>query len=101
MKLTIPLLSHSTKLKNIKPYISHSRFFKDEEGYKDSERLIAGVYFNYKAIGIQGEYIMSKNDPMVGGGANGLAQGSSNDWDKLFYLSIDIISKSCVNYCPK
>jgi hypothetical protein len=30
---------------------------------------------------------MSKNDPMVGG-ANGLAQGSSNDWDKLFYLSI-------------
>ncbi|EPH2030379.1 hypothetical protein PI430_003710, partial [Acinetobacter baumannii] len=42
----------------------------------------------YKAIGIQGEYIMSKNDPMVGGGANGLAQGSSNDWDKLFYLSI-------------
>ena len=76
------------KIENIKPYISHSRFFKDEEGYKDSERLIAGVYFNYKAIGIQGEYIMSKNDPMVGGGANGLAQGSSNDWDKLFYLSI-------------
>lgn len=76
------------QLTNIKPYISHSRFFKDEKGYKDSERLIAGVYFNYKAIGIQGEYIMSKNDPMVGGGANGLAQGSSNDWDKLFYLSI-------------
>ncbi|MBJ8431696.1 hypothetical protein I6M65_15110 [Acinetobacter pittii] len=76
------------KLENIKPYISHSRFFKDENGYKDSERLIAGVYFNYKAIGIQGEYIMSKNDPMVGGGADGLAQGSSNDWDKLFYLSI-------------
>ncbi|HCU39672.1 MAG TPA: hypothetical protein DF293_04720, partial [Acinetobacter nosocomialis] len=76
------------QLTNIKPYISHSRFFKDEDGYKDSERLIAGVYFNYKAIGIQGEYIMSKNDPMVGGGANGLAQGSSNDWDKLFYLSI-------------
>lgn len=76
------------QLTNIKSYISHSRFFKDEEGYKDSERLIAGVYFNYKAIGIQGEYIMSKNDPMVGGGANGLAQGSSNDWDKMFYLSI-------------
>lgn len=76
------------QIENIKSYISHSRFFKDEDGYKDSERLIAGVYFNYKAIGIQGEYIMSKNDPMVGGGADGLAQGSSNDWDKLFYLSI-------------
>lgn len=88
MKLTIPLLSHSTKLKILSPISLIAAFFKDEDGYKDSERLIAGVYFNYKAIGIQGEYIMSKNDPMVGGGANGLAQGSSNDWDKLFYLSI-------------
>jgi hypothetical protein len=46
------------------------------------------VYFNYKAIGIQGEYIWSRNDPMTGGGANGLAQGESNQWNKLFYLSL-------------
>ena len=76
------------QLENIKPYLSHSRFFKDEAGYKDSERLIAGVYFNYKAIGIQGEYILSKNDPMVGSSADGLAQGVSNEWDKMFYLSL-------------
>lgn len=81
------MLSHSIRLKTLN-LISPIVAFKDEDGYKDSERLIAGVYFNYKAIGIQGEYIMSKNDPMVGGSANGLAQGSSNDWDKLFYLSI-------------
>ena len=76
------------KLENIKPYISYSQFFKDEAGYKDSERINAGMYFNYKDIGIQGEYIWSKNDPMTGGSSNGLAKGDSNRWDQLFYLSI-------------
>jgi hypothetical protein len=76
------------QLENIKPYLSYSRFFKDQKGYQDSDRLIAGVYFNYKAVGIQGEYIWSRNDPMTGGSANGLAQGDSNQWNKLFYLSL-------------
>ncbi|WP_151982079.1 porin [Acinetobacter guerrae] len=77
-------------LENIKPYLSHSRFFKDESGYKDSERLIGGVGFNYKAIGVQAEYIMSRNDPMNGGDAESLAQGnqSQNGWDKMFYLAV-------------
>ncbi|MCU4490508.1 hypothetical protein KTI26_15255 [Acinetobacter ursingii] len=44
--------------------------------------------FNYKKVGIQGEYILSRNDPMTGSGADGLAQGDSNQWNKLFYLSI-------------
>ncbi|OTG81055.1 porin [Acinetobacter sp. ANC 4648] len=76
------------KLENIKPYISYSQFLKDESNFKDSERLMAGVYFNYKAIGVQGEYIWSKNDPMTGSGSNGLAQGDSNRWNQLFYLSL-------------
>ncbi|ENU58059.1 hypothetical protein L291_0814 [Acinetobacter guillouiae MSP4-18] len=76
------------QLENIKPYLSYSRFFKDQKDYQDSDRLIAGVYFNYKAVGIQGEYIWSRNDPMTGGSANGLAQGDSNQWNKLFYLSL-------------
>ncbi|OTG63457.1 porin [Acinetobacter silvestris] len=76
------------KLENIKPYISYSQFLKDESGFNDSERLMAGVYFNYKSIGVQGEYIWSKNDPMTGGSGNGLAQGDSNRWNQLFYLSL-------------
>lgn len=76
------------QLENIKPYVSYSRFYKDESGYQDSDRLIAGLYFNYKKVGIQGEYILSRNDPMTGSGADGLAQGDSNQWNKLFYLSI-------------
>ncbi len=42
------------QLENIKPYVSYSRFYKDESGYQDSDRLIAGLYFNYKKVGIQG-----------------------------------------------
>ena len=76
------------QLENIKPYVSYSRFYKDESGYQESDRLIAGLYFNYKKVGIQGEYILSRNDPMTGSGADGLAQGDSNQWNKLFYLSI-------------
>lgn len=75
-------------LENIKPYISYSQFSKDEAGFQDSERLMAGVYFNYKAIGVQGEYIWSKNDPMTGGSDRGLAQGDNNGWNQMFYLSL-------------
>ncbi|WP_130803244.1 porin [Acinetobacter ihumii] len=77
-------------LENIKPYLSHSRFFKDSATAKDSERLIGGVAFNYKAIGVQAEYIMSRNDPMNGGDAQSLAQGNAehNGWDNMFYLAV-------------
>ncbi|WP_288384873.1 porin [uncultured Acinetobacter sp.] len=76
------------EVKNIKPYFSYSRLFKDQAGYEDSERIIAGVAFNYKKIGIQGEYIWSKNDPMVGASSNGLAQGDGNGWDRMLYLAL-------------
>jgi len=76
------------KLTSIKPYLSYSQFFKDASGFKDSERINAGAYFFYKDIGIQGEYIWSKNDPFTGSSGQGLAQGDSNRWDQLFYLSI-------------
>ena len=77
-------------LENIKPYLSHSRFFKDSAGAQDSERLIGGVAFNYKAIGVQAEYIMSRNDPMNGGDAESLAQGNTDHkgWDNMFYLAV-------------
>ena len=76
------------QMENIKPYISYSQFSKDESTFQDSERLMTGVYFNYKSIGVQGEYIWSKNDPMTGSSGRGLAQGDQNGWNQLFYLSI-------------
>lgn len=49
-----------------------------------------GLHFNYKAIGVQAEYLMSRNDPMNGGDAESLAQGNQtqNGWDKMFYLAV-------------
>lgn len=75
-------------INGIKPYISYSQFFKDQEGYKDSNRIITGLAFNYKKIGVQAEYIISRNDSMVGGTLESLAEGDNNHWNKLFYLAI-------------
>lgn len=72
----------------IKPYLSYSQFFKDEKAYQDSNRVIAGVGFNYKKVGVQAEYIWSRNDAMIGGTAKALAEGANNDWNKLLYLAI-------------
>lgn len=72
----------------IKPYLSYSQFFKDKEAYQDSNRVIAGIAFNYKKVGVQAEYIWARNDAMIGGTANALAQGDNNDWNKLLYLAV-------------
>lgn len=72
----------------MKSYLSYGKYYKDQQGYLDSERLNAGVYFFYKDIGIQAEYIISKNDPAVGSSANSLAKGDNNDINKLFALAV-------------
>lgn len=72
----------------IKPYLSYSQFFKDEAGYEDSNRIIAGLAFNYKKIGVQAEYIWARNDAMIGGTSKALAEGDHNDWNKLLYLAV-------------
>lgn len=72
----------------IKPYLSFSQFFKDQSGYNDSNRVIGGVAFNYKQIGVQAEYIVTRNDPFIGGSADALAQGDNNRWNKLLYIAL-------------
>lgn len=72
----------------IKPYLSYGKYYKDQQGYLDSERINAGVYFFYKDIGVQAEYIISKNDPAVGGSSTSLAQGDNQDTNKMFAFSI-------------
>lgn len=77
----------------IKPYFSYSHYFKDKsfkdkQSDIDSNRIITGLAFNYKKIGIQAEYILSRNDAMIGGSANALAQGDKDKWDRLLYLAL-------------
>ncbi|XID74895.1 hypothetical protein ACF3NA_10380 [Alkanindiges sp. WGS2144] len=77
------------KLSNIKPYLNYSVMDKKPRGFATSQRLISGVGFNYGPMGIFAEYMIGKNDAMVGGDASSYAQGSDDvKWKKLLYISI-------------
>ena len=87
-ELNYNLKNDFKNITGIKPYLSYSQFFKDESGYKDSNRIITGLAFNYKKIGVQAEYIWSRNDAMIGGSSKALAEGDNNEWNKLLYLAV-------------
>lgn len=73
---------------NPKLYSNYSRYFKDEQTYQDSERLINGIYTQYKDnFQFYLEYISAKNDTMYGA-ADGYAKGSSKDWNNTLFLSL-------------
>lgn len=69
-------------------YSTYSRYFKDEAGYADSERLIDGVYTKYKEnFQFYFEYINAKNN--VGfDQAYGFIQGTKNKRNNLLFLSL-------------
>ena len=64
----------------------HSRYNKDQAEAKDSIRNILGVSIDRKKLSLLAEYIMSKNDPFIGGNAASLALGDDNKWNKLLNL---------------
>lgn len=74
--------------KSLMLYSTYSRYFKDESGYADSERLINGIYTKYKEnFQFYLEYINAKND--VGfGQADGFSQGTENKRNNLLFLSL-------------
>ena len=76
------------KLTDIKPYLNYATYHKKATGFQDSTRIISGLMFNYDSWGIQAEYILSKNDPMVGGTLDSLAQGDGKGWNRLLYISL-------------
>ncbi|MHA3891080.1 hypothetical protein [Acinetobacter sp. GXMZU3951] len=71
---------------NITPYFVYSGFNKKQHGFADSERHIAGVVWNHKNVSLYTEYVMSKNDPFVGGTSSSLAQGDDGKMNKLLNL---------------
>ena len=71
---------------NITPYFVYSGFNKKQHGFADSERHIAGVAWNHKNVSLYTEYVMSKNDPFVGGTSSSLAQGDDGKMNKLLNL---------------
>ncbi|MHA3081790.1 hypothetical protein ACX1NX_01095 [Acinetobacter sp. ANC 5383] len=73
---------------NITPYVTYSTFKKDNSADKDSTRNFVGVSMDYKKVSLVAEYIMSKNDPFIGGTTTSLAQGDDNKWNKLLNLTL-------------
>lgn len=71
---------------NLTPYVVFSGFNKEEKAFNDSQRNIVGVAWDYKNIAFYTEYVMSKNDPFVGGTTNSLARGDDVGWNKLTNL---------------
>jgi hypothetical protein len=68
---------------NVTPYLVLSGFHKQEQNFNDSQRNILGVTWGYKNMSLNTEYVMSKNDPFVGGNSSSLAQGDDGKWNKL------------------
>ncbi len=84
----------SYKLKNLvdgfsfTPYLMHSSYEKSQSGYKNSQRDILGLSVDYKKISLVSEYIMSKNDPFIGGDISSLAQGDAYKTNKLLNFTL-------------
>lgn len=76
------------KIGNITPYFMHSRYNKDLAGSQDSTRNILGVSIDHKQISLVAEYIMSQNDPFIGGTEKSLAVGDDGKWNKLLNLTL-------------
>ncbi len=62
---------------NITPYATYTSYIKDTDGYKNSTRHFLGASFDYKKVSLVAEYIISKNDPFIGGDTASLAQGDN------------------------
>ena len=73
---------------NVTPYMVLSGFNKKEQGFDDSQRNIVGVAWDYKNVSLYTEYLMSKNDPFVGGRGSSLAAGDDGKWNKLLNVML-------------
>lgn len=73
---------------NVTPYVVFSGFNKKENGFDDSQRNIVGVAWDYKNVSLYTEYVMSKNDPFIGGNGSSLAAGDDGKWNKLLNLML-------------
>lgn len=74
-------------ISEIKPYITYSKYLKDQANYIDSDRLILGSVLQYKNLELAGEYIISHNDSDIGGNKDALAQGENKKSNKMFIVS--------------
>lgn len=76
------------KFSKISPHFMYSNYAKSESGYKDSTRNILGITAYYKDLMFVADYIMSKNDYLIGGPLDSYAEGSANKTEKMLNLQV-------------
>lgn len=74
--------------KKIQPHFMYSQYAKSEDGFKDSSRHIVGVSAYYKNLLFVADYIMGKNDFLVGGPSDSYATGSADKRENLLNLQV-------------
>ena len=76
------------KLGTITPYAMYSSFIKDTAVFKNSTRNIVGVSLDHNNMTLLAEYIMGKNDFLIGGDEYSYADGNSLKTEKLLNFQL-------------
>lgn len=74
------------KIGTITPYAMYSAYDKTGS-FKTSTRNILGVSVDHKNLGFSAEYIMGKNDLLIGGDEYSLVQGNDDKTQHLFKMT--------------
>lgn len=70
----------------IAPHFMYSHYAKSEENFNDSTRHILGITAYYQDFTFVADYIVGKNDFLVGGPVDAYAQGSSGQTEQMLNL---------------
>lgn len=79
------------KFSEIEPHFMYSNYAKSESGYKDSTRNIVGVTAYYNNLMFVADYIMGKNDFLIGGPSDSYAQGSADKSEQMLNLQVSYL----------
>ncbi|WP_216935542.1 MULTISPECIES: hypothetical protein [unclassified Acinetobacter] len=79
------------KFKKIQPHFMYSQYAKSENSFKDSSRHILGVSVYYNNLLFVADYIMGKNDFLIGGPSDSYAQGNANQSEQMLNLQVSYL----------
>ncbi|WP_455597926.1 hypothetical protein [Acinetobacter pecorum] len=79
------------KFKKIQPHFMYSQYDKSESGFKDSTRHILGVSAYYNNLLFVADYIIGKNDFLIGGPSDSYATGSANQSESMLNLQVSYL----------
>lgn len=76
------------KIGTITPYAMYSTYQKDAANFKNSTRNLIGVSIDHKNLTFVTEYVMSKNDFLIGGDNLSYSAGDNNKTNRLLNLQM-------------